>query len=306
MTNHDSGSALLSALSSALADAVETAAPAVVTVNARRRFPASGIAWPGTPGVIVTSDHVIEREEDITVALGDGTTLKASIAGRDPGSDIAVLRVEGTPAQATLAPGTQRPGELVLAVGRPEEGGVTVSNGVISVVGGPWNTGGGHTVDGYLRSDTTFYPGFSGGPLIDVQGRVVGLNSSRLGRGAGLTIPSHAVSTIATALLSGGRLRRGYLGITTQPVQVPEGMRSRAAQAGESGLMVMSVEPESPAARGGLVLGDIVVAMGGTTIADPGDLQRQLGSGAVGRELRMTVIRGGEPRELAVTVGERP
>lgn len=305
MSEKTSGTDLLKALSDGMADAVAAAAKSTVMVSARRRFPASGVLWPGAAGVVVTSDHVIEREEDIVVGMPDGTSASAKLAGRDSGSDLAVLRIEAVGVQATLADGAARVGEIVLAVGRPEGSGVTVSNGVVSMVGGSWRTGSGNTIEGFLRSDTTFYPGFSGGPLIDVEGHVVGINSSRLGRGAGLTIPSAAVTTIVEALLQGGRLKRGYLGIVTQPVRVPEALKASVPEAGESGLMVMSVEPGSPADNGGLVVGDMIVSFAGQTIADPGDLQSRLGSDQVGKTVNAILLRGGERREVAVTIGER-
>jgi len=305
MSEQTSGTDLLKALSDGMADAVAAAAKSTVMVSARRRFPASGVLWPGAAGVVVTSDHVIEREEDIVVGMPDGTSASAKLAGRDAGSDLAVLRIEAVGAQAVIAADAARVGQIVLAVGRPESGGVTVSNGVVSMVGGSWRTGSGNTIESFLRSDTTFYPGFSGGPLIDVEGHVVGINSSRLGRGAGLTLPSAAVNTIVEALLKGGRLKRGYLGIVTQPVRVPDASKAKVPEASEHGLMVMSVEPGSPADKGGLVVGDLVVSFAGQTIADPGDLQSRLGSDQIGKTVAAIVLRGGERKELAVTIGER-
>ena len=297
---------MLKALSEGMADAVEFAAQSVVTVNARRRLSATGVVWPGVAGVIVTSNHVIEREEDITIETAEGKTVAATVAGRDSGSDLAVLRVDAPGlVSATLSAIPPRPGALVLAVGRPEPEAVTVSGGVISTVGGTWRTASGNTVEGYLRSDTTFYPGFSGGPLVDVEGHVLGINSSRLGRGAGLTIPVQAVQKIVDALLKGGRLKRGYLGVVTQPVRVPDAMRAKSPGAGETGLMVMSVEVNSPADAGGLVVGDLLVMLDGQTIAEPGDLQERLGHDTVGTVISVTVLRGGQPVVVSVTIGER-
>ena len=306
MTEPGAATEALKALSEGMANAVEFAGRSVVTVNARRRIPATGVAWPGAAGIIVTCSHVIERDDELTVGLPDGQTVPATLAGRDGGSDLAVLRVEAPGlVQAKEATGAARAGAIVLAVGRPDSGGVTVSGGVISSVGGAWRTASGNTVGGYLRSDTTFYPGFSGGPLIDVEGHVIGINSSQLGRGAGLTIPVAAVQTIVEALLKGGRLRRGYLGIVTQPVRVPEALRTKAAGAGESGLMIMSVEAASPADAAGLVVGDLLVMLEGETIADPGDLQERLGHDQVGKTVSATVLRGGQPVVVAIIIGER-
>src|SRR5690606_28341011 len=212
-------------VSEGLAGAVERVAPAIVLVSARRRIPASGVAW-SADGLIVTADHVIESEDDITVGLPDDREAAAKLVGRDPSSDLAVLRVEDAGLSAAeLAPeGETRVGHLALAVGRPSKGGVQASFGVVSAVGGPWRTRGGTQIDGFLRTDTTFFPGFSGGPLVDAQGRVAGINSSRFGRGQGLTIPSASVGRIVEALVQQGRIRRAYLGIGSQVVRLPAGL----------------------------------------------------------------------------------
>ena len=297
-------SAVLADFSDALAAAVERAGTSTVLVNARRRFPASGIAW--SADTVLTCDHVVEREDDITVVTASGQELKASIAGRDPGSDLALLRVSGgslTP--ATHAPeGSARAGNIVLALGRPSEGGPMASFGVIAALGGPWRTFRGTQVDGFIRTDTTFFPGFSGGPLIDAQGRVVGVNSSRLGRGSGLTVPVAAAAKVASDLLSTGRVRRAYLGISSQTVRLPEALAARLGGQ-ETGLLVVSVEPQSPADVAGMGIGDILVKFAGTPVADTDALQSLLGSERVGQLATLTVLRGGEPRELTLTIGER-
>ena len=295
---------VLSQVSDGLAAAVEKAAASTVLVNGRRRIPASGIVW-SADGVIVTADHVIERDE-VEVVLPDGKKLTATIAGRDPGSDVALLKVAATGLTAAVrAPaGSARIGSLVLAVGRPTNEGPMASLGVIGAVGGPWRTFRGTEVEGYLRTDTTFYPGFSGGPLVDAEGRVVGMNSSRLGRGAGLTIPVAAVERIAADLLAGGKVRRAYLGISSQVAKLPA---SLAALAGgrETGLLVISVEAGSPADAGGVLMGDILVEFGGEAVSDTDTLQAQLGPSRIGQATTASVLRGGELKTLTVTVGER-
>jgi S1-C subfamily serine protease len=295
----------LADLSDALAAAVEKAGASTVLVNARRRFPASGIIW-SADGVIVTSDHVIERDDDITITLADGRELKATIAGRDPGSDIAVLRVQATGLTAAerSPDGAAHVGNIVLAVGRPTNEGPMASFGVIGAIGGPWRTFRGTQVDGYMRTDTTFYPGFSGGPLVDAHGRIAGMNSSRLGRGAGMTIPIAAVAKVVGDLLKGGRVRRAYLGLSSQTARLPQPM---AAQLGgqETGLLVVMVEPGSPAEAGGLFIGDILVKLAGSKVEDTDALQALLGADRVDQPTPVTVFRGGELKELTVTIGER-
>jgi len=296
---------LLSQVSDGLAAAVEKAAASIVTVNARRRFPASGIVW-SADGVIVTSDHVIERDDRIEVVLADGTKLAATIAGRDPGSDIAVLRVQRTglvPIERAPA-GSAKVGSLVLAVGRPSDEGPMASFGVVGAVGGAWRTFRGAEVEGYLRSDTTFYPGFSGGPLVDAAGRAVGLNSSRLGRGAGLTIPIAAVERIATDLLAGGKVRRAYLGISSQVAKLPAALAARL-DGQETGLLIVSVEQGSPADSAGIILGDILVSFGGDPVGDTEALQSKLGPSLIGNATEVSLLRGGELTKLSVTLAER-
>ena len=295
----------LTALSNELADAVAQAGASVVTVDARRRLGASGVIWPGD--VVVTADHVLERDDDIKVTLADGTKRTATIVGRDPGSDVAVLRLDGgATAPAVLAPlDSARVGHLVLALGRPGGEGVMASFGVVSAIGGAWRTARGGAIDGYLRADVSLYPGFSGGPLVDIQSRVVGLNSYYLARGQEIALPSHVVSTIVATLLADGRIRRAYLGVTSQPVHLPASIKQGLGTSQETGLMLIGVEADSPADKGGLFIGDVIVAIGGQPVADPDDLRRALGSGVVGEPTPVTIVRGGQLQERAVTPGER-
>lgn len=293
----------LAQLSDALAAAVETAGRSLVTVSARRRIPATGIAWR-EGGIVVTADHVIEHDDHIRVTLPDGTEVPAALAGRDPGTDVAVLRVQGGVTPATRAADTSaRVGSLVLALGRPGSDGPQASFGVVSSVGGPWRTATGSQVEGYLRSDTTFYPGFSGGALVDPAGAVVGLNSSHLGRG-GVTLPYAAVDAVVEALLAHGRVRRGYLGIGTRQVEVPGPLAAKIGGQ-TSGLLIMSVEPGSAADSAGLVIGDILVAVNGTAVGTAEDLQAQLGAERVGVATPLLLLRGGERHDATAAIGER-
>jgi S1-C subfamily serine protease len=297
---------VLAALSDELAGAVAQASAAVVTVEARRRLGASGVVWQ-EGGAIVTADHVLEREEDINVTLADGSKTTATIAGRDPGSDIAVLKLAGGSATpATLAPADSvKVGHLVLALGRPSGGAPMASFGVVSAVGGAWRTARGGMIEGYIRADVTLYPGFSGGPLVDTQGRVVALNSYYLARGQEIALPASAVTAIVTTLLSEGRIRRAYLGVTSQPVQIPSAIRQALGTDQETGLMIIGVEADSPADKGGLLIGDVLTSVGDRRVADPEDLRSALVSGMVGAATSITVIRGGQRKELSVTPGER-
>jgi S1-C subfamily serine protease len=293
---------ILTGLSNDFARAVERAAGTTVRVNARRRQSASGVIWAA--GTILTTDHVIEREEEITLGLPDGTEVPATLTARDPGTDLAVLK-----ADMTLAPIERGPipgvGSLVLAVARPDSQGPQATLGVVSAVAGPARTWRGGQLDQFIRSDAVLYPGFSGGPLIDSLGRAIGINSSHLARGSGIAIPAQIAGQVVEALLSHGHVRRGYLGISSQPVALPAAAAGKAGGQ-TSGLLILRVEPDAPAEKGGVIIGDILTALAGEPVRDVDDLQRLLGADVVGRAVPAQVLRGGEPKELTVQIGERP
>jgi len=292
----------VAAFSDALAAAVERAATATVTVNARRRSSATGIAIGD--GMFVTADHVIEREEEITIGLPNGSTVSAKLAGRDPGTDLAVLRADGANVPAAEPASSMRVGNIVLAVGRPGTGGPVASLGIISALGGPVRTGRGGQIDQYIRTDAIYYPGFSGGPLVNVQGQVLGLNTSALSRGSGLALPFAMVKQVAASLAAHGKIRRGFLGISSQPVKLPEAQSARL-QGQSTGLLIVGAESGGPADKGGVLVGDILVSLAGEPVRETDDLQRLLTGDRVGNATPVGVLRGGEPREISIVIGER-
>jgi S1-C subfamily serine protease len=297
--------ALLESLSTELATAVEAGGRAVVAIHARRRIPASGVQWRA--GVIVATNHTIQRDDNITVTLPDGTTAAVTLAGRDASIDLAVLRLAGqslATAQLRLDP-SPSVGEFVIALGRPGPR-LTASWGVVSSVAGPWRTWHGAEIDSLLRLDLSIYDGFSGGPLIDAAGRVLGINTSGLARGTPVTIPVATVERTAGELLERGTIRRAYLGIGTQPVRVPQSLARRLELKNTVGLLIASVDPGGPADRDGVLLGDILLALDGAAVSDPTDVLAKLGGDRVGRPIAARVIRGGEVKTLQVTPGERP
>jgi len=298
-------SAVLQSLSTELAAAVETAGRSVVAIHARRRIPTSGVHW--RPGVIVATHHTINRDDHITVTLPDGTTAAATLAGRDPSTDLAVLKLTGqTFPIATLRSDTPpQVGELVIALGRPGTG-VTASWGVVSRVDGPWRTWQGAEIDSLLRLDVGIYDGFPGGPLLDAAGRVLGINTSALARGVPVTIPVATVERVVTELLERGNIRRAYLGIGTQPVRVPESLARKLGLEGDVGLLVVSLESGGPADRDGLLLGDVLLELDGAALNDASDILAKLGGDRVGKPLAARVIRGGDVKALRLTPGERP
>ncbi|MDX1665083.1 MAG: trypsin-like peptidase domain-containing protein [Candidatus Promineifilaceae bacterium] len=293
----------LTEFSEALAESVKQAGASVVRVEGRRRLPGTGIIW-SAEGVIVTANHVVKRDESIIVGMADGSTTNATVAGRDPSRDLALLRVDASdlPA-ATVREGRAKVGNLALALGRPGRN-VQATVGIISAVSeGEWRTPAGGEVDHYLQTDVLMYPGFSGGPLLDVAGQVVGLNSSALVRGASVALPAATLSEVAAALLAHGRMRRGYLGVSTQPVRLPEKVREAVGQ--ETGLLIISVEKDSPAEAGGLVLGDTIVSLDGHPVRHHDDLLALLSGDRVGHKVPVGIVRGGESQTVNVTVGER-
>jgi len=298
-------STVLQSLSTELADAVESAGRAVVAIHARRRIPASGVHWRA--GVVVATHHTINRDDNITVTLPDGTTAPATLAGRDPSTDLAVLKLAAQNlSTATLRSDTPPTvGELVIALGRPGPS-VTASWGVVSRVDGPWRTWHGAEIDSLLRLDVAIYDGFSGGPLIDAAGRVLGINTSALARGVPVTIPVATVERVVTELLERGSIRRAYLGIGTQPVRVPASLARKVELKSDVALLIVSLESGGPADRDGLLLGDVLLELDGTPVSDPTDVLAQLGGDRVGRPIAARVIRGGQVKTLQVTPGERP
>jgi S1-C subfamily serine protease len=292
----------LLSLSNELAEAVERVAGAIVAVNARPRLASTGVHW--RPGIIVTADHTVRSDEDITIARADGRTVNASLAGRDPSTDLAVLRIGDTdlPAAALGEPGSLQVGHIVLAVGH----GPRVSWGVMSALGGPWHSARGGAIDQFLRPDLTLYPGFSGGPLVDVQGRVVGINTSGLLRQLELAIPASTVARVVNELVARGRVSRGFIGVGLQPVRLPEDVRRAFTAASETGLIVINVQPDGPAARAGLLLGDIVVTLDGAAVDAPEVAQAVIGARPVGSTITAALLRAGAVAEVRITVGERP
>ncbi len=289
-------------ISNELAGMVEAAGPAIVRVEGRRRLPASGIVW-SDDGLVVTAHHVVERDDRIGVGLADGKQVEAELMGRDPTTDLAVLRVEGAqPSSSTTAQADDLSvGHLVLALGRPGRT-VQATLGIVSALGTSWRTAAGGTIDRYLQTDVVMYPGFSGGPLVDADGKVLGLNTSAL-RGVSLTIPSLTVDRVVESILSHGRVQRGYLGVGVQPVNLPEALAEELGQ--ETGLILISVEPGSPAEAGGLTLGDTLLSVHGEPVQRLDDLLSLLSGELVGEEVLIRILRGGEAGEQKVVVGER-
>ena len=290
------------AVSSGVEAVVVSAGQSVVQVDARRRYPASGIVW-SEEGVIVTANHVVRRDS-VHVGLPDGRKVDAVLIGRDPSIDLAALRVkENGLAAAKWTPEEDlNLGALVVAVGRPGPR-LEVSLGILSAVGGAWRTRGAGQADSFVRADLVMYPGFSGGPIVGADGRIVGMATSSLGREGGIALTKATVGPVVASLLAHGSVRWGYLGVGTQTARLPASVVEELGQ--ETGVLLNSVESDSPAERGGLVVGDILVGLDGEKIDSPEALAIALRGNRAGRETRLQIVRGGAAREVVVELGVR-
>lgn len=288
-------------LSSLFAEAVERAGEFTVMVKARRRLPATGIVW-SADGLIVTANHVVERDEDLIVGLPDGSEVEAELLGRDPSTDLALLRVDASDLTAAPRSGRQaRTGELVLAVGKPSNEPPMVAFGAISTIGGRFHRRRrGSSVEQAIRPDLTMYPGFSGGPLIDSAGEVLGMTTTALSRGLPVTLPAATIDRVATALRERGRVARGFLGVALQRVHLPGAIEDQ-----EVGLLITGVEPGGPAAIAGILLGDVLVSIDDMPTSSAHELHDHLGPESVGQRQQAKILRAGQLVDLPVTIGER-
>jgi S1-C subfamily serine protease len=292
----------LLSLSNELASAVERAARSVVAVHARPRLPSTGVHW--RRGIVVAAEHTVRAEEEIRVTWPDGRGAHASLVARDAGTDLAILRIDDTdwPVAEVGDSAELKVGNLVLAVGY----GPRASWGVVSAVGGAWRTWRGGEVDRFLRVDLVLYPGFSGGPLVDASGKVAGLVTSGLSRQLELAVPVSTVRRVVDEVLTTGRISRSYVGLGLQPVALPEALRRLAPESDGRALIVVSIEAEGPAARAGMMLGDVLVALEGAPLRDPGDVQAVLAGRRAGTAVTASLVRAGGPLQVSITLGERP
>jgi len=301
----DMANSILEAISSEFASAAEKVGSSVVAVHARRWMPTSGIEWK--KGVVVTVHHGVQRDEDIKVLLGGGRAVSAKLAGRDPSTDIAVLRIEeGSSSTPQLGDSTSlKLGHLVLALGRTRRGDLVASSGIIGGISGEWRNRHGGQLDQHIRLDLALYPGFSGGPLLNARGEVVGINTRGLAHGRAVTLPVATVNRVVEELLEKGRIARPYLGIAMQRVEMPNNMRSKLATETRVGLLVVHVENGGPAEKAGVLLGDVVFEVSGKPVEHVDAIQDSLATAAIGDVLRVRVVRAGEIKPLSITLGER-
>lgn len=289
-----------------LADASAEAGKSVVGIHGARHFSSAIVI---AKDAVVAANHAVRRDDEITVVTAPGQTLAARVAGRDPGTDLAVLRLQ-SPVDVLAArwgsTSNLRVGELVLALARTRRGNVVASSGIISgLIHAPLRTWRGGEIDQFIRPDLTFYAGFSGGPLVNSQGEFLGMNTAGLHR-SGITVPSSTVARISAELLEKGRVERPYLGLAMQSVPVPESLRSRLNLNASEGLLLVHVEPESPAEKAGLLLGDLLLTLDGHPMADTDSVQEALRKSKPGDRIEAGLVRGGALVKAAIQLVARP
>jgi S1-C subfamily serine protease len=296
-------SSSLVSLSNELASVVEQSALAVVAVHARPRFNSSGVHW--SPGLVVTADHTIRDDEDVFVTTGTGERFAAEVAGRDPGTDLAVLRVKdlAIPIAPRLEDGGYGPGHLVLAVGRNKES-ANAGLGVISSIGGASQTWRGGKLDQVIRLDLLLHPVASGGAIVDASGKLIGIGTPVLSRASVFAVPNSTIKRVVHVLLEHGRVPQGYLGAGLQPISLPEHLTKSLGLSVPAGLMTVSVDQNAPAGKAGLLIGDVLLDLGGQPVHRPESV-RSLLADAVGQALSARILRGGELMNLEITVAER-
>jgi S1-C subfamily serine protease len=295
----------LQSLSHDLAQTVEQVSTSVVAVNARRHLSSSGVYW--CEGVVVTAAHTVKRTDDISVVLPSGQIAAASFAGADSTTDLAVLRVGSSELSVPHCGDTSqlKVGHLVLAVGRGAQRGLNATLGIIGVLSGAWRTMRGGLIDQFIGLDLELHPGAAGGPLIDGSGLVLGINTLGLSRGIALTIPVSTVSRVVGRLLEKGDIGRGYLGLGMRPIRIPENLNRTLQRSADLGLIVVSVDPDGPGSKSGVVFGDVIIALEQTPVGSIRELQAFLEPESVGKTLSMSVIRGGKLVELNIIAGEQ-
>ena len=305
MENEFETNTTLQSLSRDLASVVERTGAAVVAVNAQHHLSSSGVCW--RDDVIVTAAHTLRRTEDISVILSSGETVASTLAGTDPSTDLAILKINNAKLTAPPFGDTSqlKVGHVVLAVGRGARRGLNATLGIVGVLSGAWRTWRGGLIDKFIGLDLVLHSGADGGALVDAHGRVLGINTSGLSRGVELTIPVSTVDRVVQQLLEKGHIGRGYLGLGMYAIPLPEDLKSALNLSGDSALIVVSVEPQGPGSKAGVLLGDVIVALEGNAVSSVRDLQAFLEPECVGKTIPVFLIRSGKPVEVNVTIGER-
>ena len=299
-------SAELIELSNALAQATERAAASAVAVHTESRGSASGVIWRA--GIVVTAEHALRRDEEIQLTLPDNRVVPATLVGRDPSTDLAVLKCPEASANAAALGDVAalKPGSLTLVVGRTRASGPVAALGVVSLVAPERRTWTGAALAPYIRLDVGLQATAIGGAVVDAQGRIVGIATPRFARFGAIAIPAPAVDRVVDTLLKKGHIPQGYLGVGLQPVRLPDALRQSLQRQEKTAAIVLEVEPESPAHKAGIVIGDILIALAGRPVARLEDVHSQLHGEAIGKPLVLKFVRGGAAQEVNIVVSERP
>lgn len=292
--------------SNALAQATERASASVVAVHTETRGSSSGIVW--RPGVIVTSEHALRRDEEIQLTLPIGRVVPATLVGRDPSTDIAVLKCSEADTAVPLFGDVSalKPGTLTLVVGRTRASGPVAALGVVSLLASDRRTWTGASLTPYIRLDIGLQPTAIGGAVIDASGNLVGLATPRFARFGAIAVPASTINKISDTLLKQGRIPRGYLGVGLQPVRLPNSLREMLQRNEKTAAIALEVHPGGPADKAGIVIGDILVSLGGQSITRLEDVQSLLAGDAIGKTLPLKFIRGGAVQDGNIVVAERP
>jgi S1-C subfamily serine protease len=311
---------LLDAYSRAVIDAVELVAPAVVSVHVShgggrtsRRSPAQAGTGSGfifaADGLILTNSHVVSDASEIDVALPDGRELRADLVGQDADTDVAVLKITASELTAVVfGDSTQlRPGQIVIAIGNPYGFQHSVTAGVVSALGRTLRARSGRLIDQVIQTDAALNPGNSGGPLVTSAGQVVGVNTAIIAGGQGLSfaVPIGTVLSVLPALLRDGRVRRGYLGLAGQDVPLLRRVTRFHKLPQSTGVFVVSVEKDGPAALAGVREGDIVLSLDGVAVGTLDDLHRALTEERIDSFAALAILRNQERLEFTVRIGDR-
>src|SRR5579872_2036346 len=288
-----------------LARVVEEVGRSVVALQPAEAHAASGVIWQ--KGVVVAANHAA-RGDEVAVILPGGKSSVGRTKGRDPGTDLAIFTLEEGEGSGVATPGDAkqlRVGHLVLALGRTRRGNLIASSGIISGLMGAWQTWQGGQIDRFIRPDLTLYRGYSGGPLVNAKGEIVGINTAGLRRGTPITIPASTVSRVVEEVLAKGHVERPYLGVALQPVSLPEELRTRLSIGSRHGLLLVHVESDGPAAAAGLMLGDMVIEIGGKPIPHTYNLRALMATERVGERVALGIVRSNERKAISVTLGDR-
>lgn len=291
--------------SEALADVVERVGARVVALHARRSYPSSGLIW--RDGVLLTAAHTIRRESGIAALLPDGSAASATLVGIDAGTDIAALRVD-THTGDVAPPGDAaavRPGHYVVAAARGADGDVVASSGIVARTGGEWRTWRGGRIDRLIQLDGGLWPGFSGAPVVDVNGSLLGIATSALTRGRAVVIPTSLLRRTGEELIAHGTVSRTFLGIGAQAAEIPQRLRESLGLDTHRGLVVLSIASDGPADAAGVMLGDVIVSVDEKPVHDVDVLRNLIAEKPVGSHVTLKLVRASQLLSVQVKLGAR-